>query len=74
MKKMDSPLLRKTLCLLLTLALLALAAPLAFADEGDSAPVEGGIEITPDYAEEIVDLKTTRAEALEAYKGMKEVH
>lgn len=29
---------------------------------------------TPDYAEEIVDLKTTRAEALEAYKGMKEVH
>jgi len=29
---------------------------------------------TPDYPEGIVDLKTTRAEALEAYKGMKEVH
>ena len=29
---------------------------------------------TPDYPEEIVDLKTTRAEALEAYKEMREVH
>ncbi|MEO3940465.1 deoxyribodipyrimidine photo-lyase [Paenarthrobacter nicotinovorans] len=29
---------------------------------------------TPDYPEEIVDLKATRADALEAYKGMKEVH
>ncbi|MCM0617523.1 DNA photolyase family protein [Paenarthrobacter sp. TYUT067] len=29
---------------------------------------------TPEYAEEIVDLKTTRAEALEAYKEMREVH
>ncbi len=29
---------------------------------------------TPDYPEGIVDLKTTRAEALEAYKGMREVH
>jgi len=29
---------------------------------------------TPEYPEEIVDLKTTRAEALEAYKEMREVH
>lgn len=29
---------------------------------------------TPDYPEEIVDLKTTRQDALDAYKGLKEVH
>ncbi|XAS72732.1 deoxyribodipyrimidine photo-lyase [Micrococcaceae bacterium Sec5.1] len=29
---------------------------------------------TPDYPEEIVDLKTTRQDALDAYKGLKEVY
>ena len=53
MKKINQAMLRKAFCLLLTLALLAASAPLAFADEGDSAPVEGGIEITEDYAEEV---------------------
>ena len=53
MKKTDTPLLRKALSLLLTLLLFVSAAPLALADEGDIAPVEGGIEITEDYAEEV---------------------
>ncbi len=53
MEKRKTALRRKLLCLLLTLALLSASAPCAFADEGDSAPVEGGIEITPEYAEEV---------------------
>jgi hypothetical protein len=44
---------RTLLCLLLTLALLVSAAPLAWADEADMAKVEGGIEITQEYADEV---------------------
>ena len=44
---------RTLLCLLLGASLLVSAAPLAWADEADMAKVEGGIEITPEYADEV---------------------
>ena len=53
MKERKTPLFRRVLCLLLILALFASSSLLAFADGADSAPVEGGIEITPEYAEEV---------------------
>ena len=44
---------RTLLCLLLTLALLVSVTPLAYADEADMAKVDGGIEITQEYADEV---------------------
>ena len=44
---------KKIVSLLLTLALFCGAALPAYADEADMAKVEGGMEITPEYADEV---------------------
>ncbi|MCR5576555.1 MAG: class A beta-lactamase-related serine hydrolase [Oscillospiraceae bacterium] len=51
--KKTSGTVRTLLCLLLGVSLLVSAAPLAWADEADMAKVEGGIEITPEYEDEV---------------------
>ena len=48
---------KRVLCLALALAMFLAAAPSAYADEADVAKSEGGVEITPDYAEEVREMR-----------------